>query len=345
VVHTRGQILEETHYNTWGMRLDGISSKAANKTPNKFKYNSKEEQTQEFSDGSGLEEYDYGARHYNSQIGRWFNVDILADKYHDLSPYNYCFDNPIIFKDPDGRDVIIFNKNNEEIARFTKNGEVIKKGWESSWEIKAYKSAKVYLANGKSNKLKSLEQHNTVTKMIITDKVPDGGGGFGGLKIKPGSMKWEDKHPGQTLTRQEDERLTKVERLGNENGTIEWNPYLGMVDGEGNRHSPSLILDHELSHALHAALNLTEYFNDYDWKLPSRLDLDNMEELNAIIAANLVSIALKNGDGGFGQRTTHSRDHYFPVSDVTDFTGTTTEDSNKKTKKSGTHQLVCPVFY
>jgi hypothetical protein len=51
VVHTRSAILEETHYNPWGLRLDGISSKSAGKTPNKYLYNSKELQSQEFSDG------------------------------------------------------------------------------------------------------------------------------------------------------------------------------------------------------------------------------------------------------------------------------------------------------
>jgi len=78
VVNNRGPILEETHYYPDGLTMAGISDRAWNKQPNNFHYQSNEMQNGEFSDGSGLEEYDFNARFYDPQLGVFHNLDPSA---------------------------------------------------------------------------------------------------------------------------------------------------------------------------------------------------------------------------------------------------------------------------
>ena len=94
-------IVEENNYYPYGLKHRGYNmggdSSLGNDVAQRWKYNGKE-----YNESFGLQTYDFGARNYNPDLGRWMNLDPLAEEMRRHSPYNYAFDNPIYYLDPDG---------------------------------------------------------------------------------------------------------------------------------------------------------------------------------------------------------------------------------------------------
>ncbi|WP_307452955.1 MULTISPECIES: DUF6443 domain-containing protein [Chryseobacterium] len=87
------EITDTNNYYAFGMNhIGGLTSLLGGYQ--NYKYNGKEIQE------TGM--YDYGARFYMPDIGRWGVMDPLAEDMRRHSPYNYAFNNPVNFIDPDG---------------------------------------------------------------------------------------------------------------------------------------------------------------------------------------------------------------------------------------------------
>lgn len=104
-------ILQESHQYPFGMEMESNYFAGQVGTENRYKYNGKE-----LNEDFGLNWYDYGARWYMPDIGRFNSIDILADTFPNWSPYHYSFNNPVRFTDPDGMepDDIILGKENRD---------------------------------------------------------------------------------------------------------------------------------------------------------------------------------------------------------------------------------------
>jgi RHS repeat-associated protein len=96
-----GETFVEEHSNTW-------------RTP--YLFNGKE-----LDDETGL--YYYGARYYDAVTSVWQSSDPKGTKYPSQSSYNYCKNNPINAKDPEGNDLVYFNLQGEETHRVASDTE------------------------------------------------------------------------------------------------------------------------------------------------------------------------------------------------------------------------------
>ena len=215
VVKQDGTIEQVNHYYPFG----ALFGESTNGDVQRFKYNGKELERMH-----GLDWYDYGARHLDAALGRWSTIDPMAEKYYNLSPYNYCGNNPIKFIDPDGKAIHIQYIDNEgkyQVFSFSgfhgKSSITIPKNKFVSDFMQAY----LYNAHGQMNNM----------IMAATNPKYD-------IYVVDGT----------------DAKL--VEELGTkynpQNGMqiIQWESRKGLRTTEGGYQSPATRLEHEFAHAI-----------------------------------------------------------------------------------------------
>ena len=89
---------KRSKYYPFGLSMAGISSKAAGSLENRYKFNKGTELNNDFD----LSFYETQCRLYDPQIGRFWQVDEIAEVSWEWTPYNFALNNPISLNDPSG---------------------------------------------------------------------------------------------------------------------------------------------------------------------------------------------------------------------------------------------------
>ena len=101
-----------TDYYPFGAVIQKPNATPLNPAENHYLYNHKELQ-QDF----GLQWYDYGFRFYDAILGRFYTQDRFAEKYVNMSGYQYAANNPMNFIDVNG-DSLKVSGAEEDILKF-----------------------------------------------------------------------------------------------------------------------------------------------------------------------------------------------------------------------------------
>ena len=191
---------------------------------NKYLYNGKELQDENLG-GVPLSLYDYGARFYDPQIGRFTTPDAFAEKYSSMTPYQYGANNPILFIDVNG-DSLWINYRKEQIL---------------------YEDGKLYNKNGSTYSGKGLKKDGSLKgflKNSVTALNELSGGTEGDNMVDELQSSTSNYFVRQT---------SEGNSYDKDKNTVNFNPFStdGNLNKRGRTDRPSYIaLGHELAHGL-----------------------------------------------------------------------------------------------
>ena len=256
---SQSEIIEENHYYPYGLKLRGFNtgvSSLGNSLGQKYKFNGKE-----FDDSFNetLNTYDFGARNYDPALGKWMNLDPLAEQMRRHSPYNYAFDNPLRFVDPDGmspEDIIIWYKDdNDKDQHFRFDGGNDGLSPDNEFVNQVIKAYCYNVSNGGGDAMKdAAEDKNTDYHVLETN--------LGSSSSSTSENIW-------------------------------WNPNGGLrVKETGDVLSPATVFEHEFDHATDRANNPEAHS---DRKRKPDKNYTNKEE-GRVITGNETKTARANGE-------------------------------------------------
>jgi RHS repeat-associated protein len=143
------EVLEKNDYYPFGLKHE-VNTQAGDPAYN-YGYNGKELQKE-----TGWN--DFGARMYMPDIARWAVIDPLAETSRRVNPYNYAYNNPVSFVDPDGRKAM-----------------AVDEGW--SWNVPT--GSNWFRSGSEVRKFGSFEEF--VQKTSSNEREKGGGGGTTGF--------------------------------------------------------------------------------------------------------------------------------------------------------------------
>jgi len=256
----------------------------------RFGFNGQEKDNEIKEIGNSL---DFGARIYDSRLGKWLSVDRYSFSYPNVSPYSFALNSPIVLLDKGGNTVVIYDDKGKALATISKAGTVFhQKGAETHSFYKSYQESKAYIQqNNNTDVYTQAEQRNEVVHLVPLN-----------AEVVPPNVR--EKGP----------QFIPDSKGG---GTLLWDPSLGL-ETETGLNSPASVLTHELIHFESFADDPKAHIDATQNKLEghdiqvgplkgthipdANKNMDNKEELETITKTNEI---MKNLPGENSKRNTH----------------------------------------